>query len=168
MDGSQGQVLSRRSIVFAGLSAAGGLMIGVPVAANAKVQPAVLADGANAAKEMTAFLAAARERGCRVQVGSDMLFEQIPAYLEYFGYPSTTPEARTRAAAEKSIATEERIKIAVAAQIGGNHMPVLGQLLGALALEAGEDLRHVLLRTLLLGSLWYQNAVEATSSVSGW
>jgi shikimate dehydrogenase len=21
-----------------------------------------------------------------------MLFEQIPAYLEYFGYPSTTPE----------------------------------------------------------------------------
>ena len=34
--------------------------------------------------------------------------------------PSTTPEARTRAAAEKSIATEERIKIAVAAQIAGS------------------------------------------------
>lgn len=42
--------------------------------------------------ETTAFLAAARERGCRVQVGSDMLFEQIPAYLEFFGLPSTTPE----------------------------------------------------------------------------
>jgi shikimate dehydrogenase len=42
--------------------------------------------------EMTAFLAAASERGCRVQVGSDMLFEQIPAYLEYFGLPSTTPD----------------------------------------------------------------------------
>jgi shikimate dehydrogenase len=42
--------------------------------------------------ETTAFLAAALERGCRVQVGSDMLFEQIPAYLEFFGLPSTTPE----------------------------------------------------------------------------
>jgi shikimate dehydrogenase len=42
--------------------------------------------------EMTAFLAAAHARGCRVQVGSDMLFEQIPAYLEFFGFPSTTPD----------------------------------------------------------------------------
>ena len=42
--------------------------------------------------EMTAFLQAARARGCRVQVGSDMLFEQIPAYLEFFGLPTTTAE----------------------------------------------------------------------------
>jgi len=42
--------------------------------------------------EMTAFLTAAQARGCPVQVGSDMLFEQIPAYLEYFGFPSTTAE----------------------------------------------------------------------------
>ena len=42
--------------------------------------------------ELTAFLQAAQARGCRVQVGSDMLFEQIPAYLEFFGLPSTTPE----------------------------------------------------------------------------
>lgn len=42
--------------------------------------------------EMTAFLQAAKDRGCRVQVGSDMLFEQIPAYLEFFGLPSTTAE----------------------------------------------------------------------------
>ena len=42
--------------------------------------------------EMTAFLAAAQTRGCPVQVGSDMLFEQIPAYLEFFGFPSTTPD----------------------------------------------------------------------------
>jgi shikimate dehydrogenase len=42
--------------------------------------------------EMTAFLSAASARGCTVQVGSDMLYEQIPAYLEYFGYPTTTPE----------------------------------------------------------------------------
>ncbi len=42
--------------------------------------------------EMTAFLSAARARGCAVQVGSDMLFEQIPAYLEFFGFATTTPE----------------------------------------------------------------------------
>jgi shikimate dehydrogenase len=42
--------------------------------------------------EMTAFLKAAQARGCRVQVGTDMLFEMIPAYLEFFGYPGTTPE----------------------------------------------------------------------------
>lgn len=39
--------------------------------------------------EMTAFLNAAQSRGCRVQVGSDMLFEQIPAYLEFFDLPVT-------------------------------------------------------------------------------
>lgn len=42
--------------------------------------------------EITPLLAAARARGCRTQVGTDMLFEQIPAYLEFFGLPSTTPE----------------------------------------------------------------------------
>ena len=43
--------------------------------------------------EMTAFLLAAQARGCRFQVGSDMLFEQIPAYLEFFGFPSTTADS---------------------------------------------------------------------------
>ena len=42
--------------------------------------------------ETTAFLAAAMARGCRVQLGADMLFEQIPAYLDFFGLPNTTPE----------------------------------------------------------------------------
>ena len=42
--------------------------------------------------EMTAFLKAAQARGCRFQIGSDMLFEQIPAYLEFFGFATTTPE----------------------------------------------------------------------------
>ncbi len=42
--------------------------------------------------ETTAFLAAAQARGCRVQIGTDMLFEQIPAYLEYFGFPTTTAD----------------------------------------------------------------------------
>lgn len=43
-------------------------------------------------REMTAFLLAAQAQGCPIQVGTDMLFEQIPAYLEFFGYPTTTPE----------------------------------------------------------------------------
>ena len=42
--------------------------------------------------EMTGFLKAAAARGCRYQVGTDMLFEQIPAYLEFFGFPSTSAE----------------------------------------------------------------------------
>ena len=49
-------------------------------------------------EEMTAFLLAARERGCRYQVGTDMLFEQIPAYLEFFGLPSTSAEELRRLA----------------------------------------------------------------------
>ncbi len=43
-------------------------------------------------EEMTPLLLAARERGCAFQVGTDMLFEQIPAYLEFFGLPSTTAD----------------------------------------------------------------------------
>ncbi len=39
---------------------------------------------------MTAFLSAAAARGCKVQIGSDMLFEQIPAYLQIFGLLTTT------------------------------------------------------------------------------
>lgn len=48
--------------------------------------------------EMTPLLSAAQAKGCPVQVGTDMLFEQIPAYLEFFGFPGTTPE-RLRAVA---------------------------------------------------------------------
>lgn len=43
-------------------------------------------------QEITPFLAAARARGCAYQIGTDMLFEQIPAYLEFFGFPTTTPD----------------------------------------------------------------------------
>jgi shikimate dehydrogenase len=45
------------------------------------------------ANDLTAFLAAAQARGCRVQVGTDMLFEMIPAYLEFFGFPTTSADA---------------------------------------------------------------------------
>jgi shikimate dehydrogenase len=43
-------------------------------------------------QEMTPFLRAAQAKGCAIQIGVDMLFEQIPAYLEYFGFPTTTPD----------------------------------------------------------------------------
>jgi len=43
-------------------------------------------------EEITPLLAAARARGCPIQVGTDMLFEQIPAYLEFFGFPTTTAD----------------------------------------------------------------------------
>jgi len=42
--------------------------------------------------EITPFLAAARARGCAYQVGTDMLFEMIPAYLEFFGFQTATAE----------------------------------------------------------------------------
>jgi shikimate 5-dehydrogenase len=49
-------------------------------------------------QEVTPFLQAARARGCAIQVGADMLFEQIPAYLELFGFPTTTSEELRRLA----------------------------------------------------------------------
>jgi shikimate dehydrogenase len=42
--------------------------------------------------EYTPLLRAAKEKGCAVQVGTDMLFEMIPAYLEFFGFGTATPE----------------------------------------------------------------------------
>ena len=43
-------------------------------------------------EEMTPFLTAARAKGCEVQVGTDMLFEQIPAYLEFLGLGTATSD----------------------------------------------------------------------------
>lgn len=43
-------------------------------------------------QEITPMLRAAIARGCKYQVGTDMLFEMIPAYLEFFGFGTTTPE----------------------------------------------------------------------------
>jgi shikimate dehydrogenase len=42
--------------------------------------------------EYTPLLRAAKDKGCAVQVGTDMLFEMIPAYLEFFGYGTATPD----------------------------------------------------------------------------
>jgi shikimate dehydrogenase len=43
-------------------------------------------------RELTPFLQAALARGCPIQVGKDMLYEQIPAYLEFFGFGTATPD----------------------------------------------------------------------------
>ena len=43
-------------------------------------------------QSITPLLAAARANGCPIQVGTDMLFEMIPAYLEFFGFGTATPE----------------------------------------------------------------------------
>jgi len=43
-------------------------------------------------KGETPLVRAVARRGCSHLLGTDMLFEQIPAYLEFFGYGSTTPD----------------------------------------------------------------------------
>ena len=43
-------------------------------------------------QEVTPLLRAARERGCPTQIGTDMLFEQIPLYLEFFGFGQVTAD----------------------------------------------------------------------------
>jgi shikimate dehydrogenase len=43
-------------------------------------------------QEITPLLRAAQELGCRNLVGTGMLFEMIPAYLEFFGYGTATPD----------------------------------------------------------------------------
>jgi shikimate dehydrogenase len=57
-----------------------------------RLDPHTLVGDVVLSTEMTGFLRAAQRRGCRVQVGTDMLFEMIPAYLEFFGLPTATPD----------------------------------------------------------------------------
>jgi shikimate dehydrogenase len=43
-------------------------------------------------QEFTPFLRMAKERGCSIQIGTEMLFEQIPAYIEFFGFGITNSD----------------------------------------------------------------------------
>jgi shikimate dehydrogenase len=52
--------------------------------------------------QTTAFLAAATARRLACVTGLDMLFEQIPAYLEFFGFPSATAAELRETAGIKS------------------------------------------------------------------
>ena len=57
-----------------------------------RIDPAAFVGEVVMKTEITPFLAAARARGCAYQVGTDMLFEQIPAYLEFFGLGESSAE----------------------------------------------------------------------------
>ncbi|HET7885927.1 MAG TPA: shikimate dehydrogenase [Bradyrhizobium sp.] len=63
-----------------------------------RISPSALVGEVALQQEITPFLAAARAQGCEVQVGVDMLFEQIPAYLEFLGFGTTTPDELRRLA----------------------------------------------------------------------
>jgi shikimate dehydrogenase len=68
-----------------------GMRHGDPLPVDAeRISPAAFVGEVVLRQEITPFLAAVRARGCTFQVGTDMLFEQIPAYLEFFGFPTTT------------------------------------------------------------------------------
>ena len=76
-----------------------GMNPGDPLPMNAdRIDPGAFVGEVVMKAEETPFLAAARARGCVTQVGTDMLFEQIPAYLEFFGLPVATPEDLRRLA----------------------------------------------------------------------
>ncbi len=51
---------------------------------------------------ITPFLQAAKDKGCPIQIGTDMLFEQIPAYLEFFGFGTATADELRAVAQIKS------------------------------------------------------------------
>jgi shikimate dehydrogenase len=58
----------------------------------ARIKPSMFVGEVVIKEEFTPLLRAAMEKGCTVQVGTDMLFEMIPAYLEFFGFGTSTPE----------------------------------------------------------------------------
>ncbi|MBP1804200.1 shikimate dehydrogenase family protein [Rubellimicrobium aerolatum] len=64
-----------------------GMQAGDPLPMDVeRIAPATFVGEVVMKQEITPFLAAAQARGCAIQVGSDMLFEMIPAYLEFFGF----------------------------------------------------------------------------------
>ena len=70
-----------------------GMMAGDPLPfAPERIDPGALVGDVVLGAGTTPLLQAASRRGCRTLVGTDMLFEQIPAYLEFFGYGSATPD----------------------------------------------------------------------------
>jgi shikimate dehydrogenase len=70
-----------------------GMKPGDPLPVDAaRLEPKTFVGEVVMKQEITPLLAAARARGCRTQIGTDMLFEMIPAYLEFFGFGSATPD----------------------------------------------------------------------------
>jgi len=59
----------------------------------ARIDPQTFVGEVVMKREVTPLLAAARAKGCRTQIGTDMLFEMIPAYLSFFGFGQATADA---------------------------------------------------------------------------
>lgn len=57
-----------------------------------RIDPAALVGEVVMKQELTPFLRKAKERGCSIQIGTEMLFEQIPAYIEFFGLGITNSD----------------------------------------------------------------------------
>ncbi len=57
-----------------------------------RIEPRTFVGEVVMSQQVTPLLAAAQARGCTTQVGTDMLFEMIPAYLEFFGFGTATPD----------------------------------------------------------------------------
>jgi len=57
-----------------------------------RIEPGTFVGEVVMKEEITPFLRAAQRKGCQIQIGTDMLFEQIPAYLEFFGFGTTTAD----------------------------------------------------------------------------
>ncbi|MGP1355351.1 shikimate dehydrogenase family protein [Roseicyclus sp.] len=58
----------------------------------ARIDPGAFVGEVVMGQAETPLLAAARAKGCLVQAGEDMLYEQIPAYLDFFGFPGATAD----------------------------------------------------------------------------
>jgi len=58
----------------------------------ARVSPSTFVGEVVMKQEMTPLLLAANAKGCPYQLGTDMLYEMIPAYLEFFGFGTATAD----------------------------------------------------------------------------
>lgn len=58
----------------------------------ARVDPGTFVGEVVMKTAITPLLAAAQAKGCPIQMGTDMLFEMIPAYLEFFGFGTATAD----------------------------------------------------------------------------
>ena len=58
----------------------------------AKISPSTFVGEVVMTQTMTPLLKAAAARGCAYQIGTDMLFEMIPAYLGFFDFPTASPD----------------------------------------------------------------------------
>jgi shikimate dehydrogenase len=57
-----------------------------------RIEPGTFVGEVVMKQDITPFLQAAQAKGCPIQVGKDMLYEMIPAYIEFFGFGTATPE----------------------------------------------------------------------------